>query len=65
MFAGPVLAGGNLWLASDKGEVLGVNAATGDVVGKRALGDPVFVPPVIAQGRMYVLSDDATLYALN
>ena len=65
LFAGPVLAGGNLWLASDKGEVLGVNAATGDVVGKRALGDPVFVPPVIAQGRMYVLSDDATLYALN
>ena len=48
-----------------KGDVLGVNAATGDVVGKRALGDPVFVPPVIAQGRMYVLSDDATLYALN
>ena len=65
VFAGPVLAGGNLWLASDKGTLVGVDASTGSVVGQQDLGDPVFVAPVVAQGRMYVLTDEAKLIALN
>lgn len=64
-FAGPVLAGGNLWLTSNTGTLVGVDATTGNVVGQQDLGDPVFVAPVIAQGRMYVLTDEAKLIALN
>jgi outer membrane protein assembly factor BamB len=64
-FAGPVLAGGNLWLASNTGQLVGVDASTGNVVGQQDLGDPVFVAPIVAQGRMYVLTDEAKLIALN
>lgn len=64
-FAGPILAGGNLWLTSNTGQLVGVDASNGKVVGQQDLGDPVFVPPIVAQGRMYVLTDEAKLIALN
>lgn len=64
-WAGPVLANGILWLASKEGQLAGVDAATGRVTGEMSLGSPVYIPPVVAQGSMFVLSDDAKLMALN
>ena len=64
-WAGPTLAGGTLWLASSAGTLVGVDAATGKVAGQKELGSAVYVAPVIAQGRMYVLTDTAKLIALN
>ncbi len=65
IWSGPTMAGGLLWLASAGGQVAGVDAASGRVVSQVNVGGKVFVPPVVAQGRMYVLRDDATLVALN
>jgi outer membrane protein assembly factor BamB len=59
------LAGGTLWLASAKGALVGVDAATGKVTVQKDLGSPVYVPPIVAQGRMYILTDNAKLMALN
>jgi outer membrane protein assembly factor BamB len=64
-WSGPVLAGNRLWLASNKGQLVGVDAATGRVETKQDLGQPVFIAPVVAGGRMYVLTDKAKLIALN
>jgi outer membrane protein assembly factor BamB len=64
-WSGPTLAGGNLWLASAKGALVGVEAATGRVTVQKDLGNPVYVPPIVAQGRMYILTDNAKLLALN
>lgn len=64
-WSGPVLAGGVLWLTSNKGQLISVDATTGKVGGQVALGDPVYIPPVVAQGRMFVLTDTAKLIALN
>ncbi|MFN0217888.1 MAG: PQQ-binding-like beta-propeller repeat protein [Hyphomicrobium sp.] len=64
-WSGPVLAGGILWLASSKGKLIGVDAATGKAGGELDIGDPVYIPPVVAQGRMFVLTDSAKLVALN
>lgn len=64
-WSGPTLAGGLLWLASGKGQLLGVDAVTGRIVSQKDLGGSVYIPPVVAQGRMYVMRDDATLVALN
>ncbi len=64
-WSGPVLAGGTLWLASNKGRLIGVDAATGKVGSQVDLGNPVYIPPVVAQGRMFVLTDNAKLIALN
>jgi outer membrane protein assembly factor BamB len=64
-WSGPTLAGGKLWLASNKGLLVGVNATSGEVETKRELGDPVYISPVVAAGRMFVLTDEADLVAMN
>ncbi len=64
-WAGPTLAGGNLWLTSSGGALVGVDAATGKVTSQKDLGGSFYIAPVIAQGRMYVLSDSAKLMAIN
>lgn len=64
-WSGPVLAGGTLWLTSNKGQLIAVDAATGKVGSQVELGDPVYIPPVVAQGRMFVFTDSAKLIALN
>lgn len=62
---GPVLAGGRLWLVSSAGLVVGVDAKTGQIATQRDLDEETFIAPVVASGRMYILSDKATLYAFN
>jgi len=64
-WSGPVLAGNRLWLTSSKGALVGVDAATGRVESTQDLGQPIFIAPVVAGGRMYVLTDKAKLLALN
>lgn len=65
VWSGPVLGGGKLWLASNKGILVGVDALTGTVQSKINLGAPVYVPPVVAEGRLFVLTDDAKLIAFR
>ena len=65
VWTGPTLAGGMLWLASSSGKLVGVEAVTGRLTATVDIGNPVFVAPVVAQGRMYVLTDNAKLIALN
>ena len=64
-WSGPVLASNRLWLTSDTGKLVGVDAATGKVANSIDLGGPILIAPVVAQGRMYVLNDKARLFALN
>ena len=64
-WSGPVLAGGKLWLVSGNGLVVGVDARTGQTTSQIDLDTPVFVTPVVAGGRMYILADNASLIALN
>lgn len=65
IWSGPTLAGGTLWLASAKGQLVGVDAATGRVTTQTDLGSPVYIAPVIAQGKMFILTDNAKLIAFN
>ena len=64
-WSGPVLAGGKLWLVSGNGLVAGIDARTGQLTSQIDLDTPVFVTPVVAGGRMYILADNASLIALN
>jgi len=64
-WSGPTLAGGLLWLVSNQGALVGVDATTGRVASQQNLGTPAYIAPVVAQGRMYVLADNARLFALN
>jgi outer membrane protein assembly factor BamB len=64
-WSGPVLAGGRLWLTSDKGHLASLDASTGKTIGVQDLGQPIYIAPVVAGGRMFVLTDKARLIALN
>jgi outer membrane protein assembly factor BamB len=64
-WSGPVLAGNRLWLASEKGQLVGVDPIVGKVETTQDLGQPIYIAPVVAGGRMFVLTDKAKLIALN
>ena len=65
IWSGPVLAGGRLWLTSNKGQLVSVDAASGKTLTTQDLGAPIYIAPVVAGGRMFVLTDKARLIALN
>ena len=62
---GPVLAAGRLWLASSDGVMISVDAKAGNIMSQRNLDTPIFIAPIVASGRMFVLTDKARLLALN
>jgi len=64
-WSGPTLAGGRLWLASNEGLLVSVDAKSGQIGAKRDLDDAVYISPVVANGRMFVLTDEARLIAMN
>jgi outer membrane protein assembly factor BamB len=64
-WSGPVLAGSKLWLTSDTGKLVGLDAATGKISQTMELGSPIYIAPIVAQGRMFILTDKARLIALN
>ncbi|MEZ5856521.1 MAG: PQQ-binding-like beta-propeller repeat protein [Hyphomicrobiaceae bacterium] len=64
-WSGPVAAGNRLWLTSNKGQLVGVDAATGKVSAQINIGAPSYIAPIVAGGRLYVLTDTARLLAFN
>lgn len=64
-WTGPILVGGRLILASSHGEAVQVNPSTGEVVQTLRVGGAVFIPPVSANGQVYLLTDEARLVVLR
>ena len=64
-WTGPVLAGGQLWVASSRGEVWRVSAGEGSAQLFTELNDPVSLAPVVADGFLYILDDGGTIHAFN
>ena len=64
-WSGPVVAGNRLWLTSNKGQLVGADAATGKVDAQINLGTPTYIAPIVAGGRLFVLTDKARLMAFN
>lgn len=62
---GPVLVGDRLLAAGSDGTVLALSPYDGRLLGEQDTGDPVRVPPVVANGTVYILTDDADLIALR
>lgn len=64
-WAGPILAGGRLVVASSEGDLRFYDPATGEQTGDRDLGDSVYIAPVIADETVLVLTDEGRLIALR
>jgi len=65
VWTGPVMAGNRLVVASSEGEVVTLDPRSGAILKTLDLKSPVFVPPVIANETVYLLTDDAKLVALK
>jgi len=64
-WAGPVLAGGNLVLVSNLGEVAKVEPTDGTIVETRKIDEASVISPVVANETIYILSEKGRLLALR
>jgi outer membrane protein assembly factor BamB len=64
-WTGPVMAGGNLWLTNSAGQLVCFSPVDGTQTDTVDVGSPIFIPPVIANGTMYVVTDDGELVAVR
>lgn len=62
-WTGPVLAGGQLWVASSRGELWKVSAGEGSAALFANIGQPVSLPPIVADGYLYLMDDSGTIHA--
>ena len=65
VWAGPVAAGGRLLLTSSTGRLIAVDPSNGQIVAEASLPGGSSVSPIVANGTIYVLTDDATLVAFR
>ena len=64
-WSGPILAGGHLILTSSSGRMIQVNPQSGNTTNTYKLSGGTIIPPVIAGGTVYVLTDEGQLEAWN
>lgn len=64
-WAGPVLAGDHLMLVSTEGEIAKVQARDGEIVETKKFDGGSIVPPIVADEKFFVLSEEGKLYAFN
>jgi outer membrane protein assembly factor BamB len=64
-WSGPVLAGNRLVLFSSRGQAVSVSPYTGEIMGKIKISDGTYVSPVVADGTLYILTQDAELTAMR
>lgn len=63
LWSGPVMAGGRLLIVGTNGDLLTISPYDGQIVDRSAVADRVAVAPVVADGTIYLLDDDARLSA--
>lgn len=64
-WSGPVLAGNHLVLVSTEGQIVKVAASDGQVDEIKKFDGGSIVPPIIADEKLFVLSEDGKLFAFN
>ena len=62
---GPLLAGGRLVMVGSNETLLALDPASGELEGTRDIGGEPAVPPVVADGTLYIITRDGGLLALN
>ncbi len=64
-WAGPVLVSDRLLLLSSVGKAVSVSPYTGQILGEVDIPHGAFIAPVVANGMVYILTNDAELVALK
>lgn len=64
-WSGPVLAGDRLLLAGTNGQIVSVSPYSGELLNTTSIDGVVYLPPIVAGGMLYILSDDGRLTAFR
>lgn len=64
-WSGPIFGHNELWLTNSLGQVVSFSPNKGSIIDTITLDDPIYIPPVIAQDMMYVMTDNGKLIALR
>ena len=64
-WTGPILAGGRLIVLGSDGAALSISPHDGSVLGRFDLPGGARLPPVVADGTLFVLTEGANLVALR
>lgn len=62
-WSGPVLAGDRLIVSGSNGRAVTLSPYTGDIIGEQRMPDGVSLAPIVANGTLYFLTDEARLIA--
>ena len=60
-----MLAGNSLWLVNSRGELWRVSTGEGSAQLYQELGEPVSLPPVVANETLYILDDSGRIHAFR
>ncbi|MDJ0930853.1 PQQ-binding-like beta-propeller repeat protein [Breoghania sp.] len=64
-WAGPILAGNSLWMFSSDSHLARVNPTNGAIVTNREVSEPTYMSPIVADGRLVVISGKGDIVAYN
>ena len=64
-WVGPVLVKDRLLVGSSDGELLSVSPYTGEILGRLGLGAAIRQAPIVADGAVYLLTEDGTVHAFR
>ena len=64
-YVGPIVASGRVIVISSRGDLMAFDPQTGEQVGSLKLKDTVYIEPIAVQGKLFVLTDDAKLIAIQ
>ncbi|MFL5295898.1 MAG: PQQ-binding-like beta-propeller repeat protein [Phenylobacterium sp.] len=65
IWTSPILVNSKLILGGSNGQIIAVNAKTGEVERRVEVGAPVLISPIVAGDTIYAVTDDAQLIALR
>ena len=63
-WVGPVLAGDRLIVANSQGQLVNVSPADGKVQSTTKVGGSVFLPPIVANNTLYILTNEGRIVRL-
>lgn len=65
VWSGPVLVSNRLILVSSSGTAVSLSPYTGELMGRIDIPDGTYISPVVANGTLYLLTNDAQLVAMR
>ena len=65
VWSGPVLVSDRLILVSSDGKAVSLSPYTGQLLGRTDIPDGTYIPPVVANGTLYLLTNSAQVVALR